>query len=222
MPGFFGGPPFRDRREAGRRLAERLSGYRNEAPVVFALPRGGVPVAFEVARRLDAELDVILARKLGAPGQPELGIGAVAQGGKRVLNRRLTDHLSVSDEYIERVTRRELENISAAERRFGAKGIRSLRGRTAVVVDDGLATGVTARAAILAARDMEPKRLVLATPVCAARTYESLRREVDDFACLEVPEDLDAIGFWYRDFEQVSDEEVAELLRASRRDPHGE
>lgn len=218
MSGFFGvGPPFRDRRDAGRRLAEKLAGYREESPVVFALPRGGVPVAFEVAVALDAPLDVVLARKLGAPGQPELGIGAVAQGGKRVMNARLVARLGIPEEYIERITRREMEKIESAGRRFMAgRSGGDLRGKTAILTDDGLATGVTARAAILAARDMGPRKVVLAAPVCAPQTSRVLRREVDALVCLESPEDLGAIGFWYRDFEQVSDEEVVELLETGR------
>ncbi len=212
-----GGPPFRDRRDAGRKLAKQLAAaYRGESPVVFALPRGGVPVAFEVAAALDAPLGVIIARKLGAPGQPELGIGAVAQGGKRVLNARIVDHLGIPQEYIERITRREMERIAASERRFSAGRV-DPRGKTAILVDDGLATGVTARAAILAAREMEPRRVVLAAPVCAPQTARTLRREVDALVCLQSPEELGAIGFWYRDFGQVSDEEVVELLEAARR-----
>lgn len=218
MRGFFGGgPPFHDRRDAGRRLAKKLSAYRDESPTVFGLPRGGVPVAFEVAEALDAPLDVIIARKLGVPDQPELGFGAVAQGGKRVLNERIVAHLGIPEEYIERVTRREMERITASERRFTAGRKTNLRGKIAILVDDGLATGVTARAAILAVKDMGPRKVVLAAPVCAPQTSRALRREVDDLVCLESPGDLGAIGFWYRSFEQTSDEEVIELLDASRR-----
>lgn len=217
MSGFFGGgPPFRDRRDAGKRLAEKLLAYRDESAVVFALPRGGVPVAFEVAAALGCPLDVIIARKLGAPDQPELGIGAVAQGGKRVLNARITAHLAITEEYIERATRREMERIEAAERRFKAGGTHPCA-KTAILVDDGLATGATARAAILAAKDMGPRKIVLAAPICAPQTSRTLRREVDSLVCLESPEDLGAIGFWYRDFAQVSDEEVVHFLEASRR-----
>lgn len=220
MAGFFGtGPPFEDRREAGRKLAERLVGYRDEDSVVLGLPRGGVPVAYEVALALDAPLDVLLARKLGAPDQPELGIGAVAEGGKRVLNVRAVERLGISEEYIEWVTRRETENVARAARRFaGGRSEPDLRDKTAILVDDGLATGVTARAAVLAARDAGPRKVVLAAPVCAPQTARWLRREVDDLVCLEYPEDLGAIGFWYRNFEQVLDEEVVELLAAARRE----
>jgi len=218
MPGFFGGPPFRNRRDAGRKLAEKLLAYRGESPVVFGLPRGGVPVAYEVAEALAAPLGVIIARKLGAPDQPELGIGAVAQGGKRVLNTRLSAHIGIPEEYIERITRREMAEISASETRFAAGGgTVDARGKTAILVDDGLATGVTARAAILAAKAMGPGKTILAAPVCAPQTSRLLRREVDKLVCLESPEELGAIGFWYRNFEQVSDEEVIALLEAARR-----
>ena len=205
--------PFRNRKDAGRRLAERLAGYRDESLMVLALPRGGVPVGYEISHALDAPLDVFLARKLGAPGQPEFGIGAVAQGGVRVLNEHAVRTLGIPDDYIERVAERETAEI---ERRL--KLLRDdrpepeVRGRTAILVDDGLATGVTARAAIEALRQRSPQRLLLAVPVCAAQTAETIRSEVDELVCLEAPSDLMAIGLWYRDFEQVSDEEVIKLL----------
>lgn len=219
---FGGGPPFRDRKDAGEKLAVRLvesleAGW-DEAPVVFALPRGGVPVAYHVAVSLDAALDVILARKLGAPDQPELGIGAVAQGGKRILNSRVVEHLGVSDEYIERAARREMKKIESSARRFReGRDEAEVRGKTAILVDDGLATGVTALAAILAVEDLGPKKVILAAPVCALQTSRTLSREVDELVCLEYPAELGAIGFWYEDFEQVSDEKVVEFLEASRR-----
>ncbi|HET7478030.1 MAG TPA: phosphoribosyltransferase [Rubrobacteraceae bacterium] len=211
--------PFRDRADAGRRLAGRLENYRDEEPLVLALPRGGVPVGFEVARALGAPLDVFVSRKLGAPGQPELGIGAVAQGGTRVLNERLVRRLGIPDEYLEYITRREQAEV---ERRLRAlRGDRpepEVRGRTAILVDDGLATGVTAMAAIEALKTRNPRRIVLAVPVCAAPTAEMMRPEVDDLVSLRIPEDLYAIGFWYEDFEQVPDETVIELLKRARRE----
>jgi putative phosphoribosyl transferase len=209
--------PFRDREDAGRRLAEQLAAYRDESLIVLALPRGGVPVGYEISRALDAPLDVFLARKLGAPGQPEFGIGAVAQGGVRVLNEHAVRTLGIPDDYIERVAERETAEI---ERRLkllrGDRPEPGVRGRTAILVDDGLATGVTARAAIEALRQRSPQRILLAVPVCAAQTTETLRSEVDELVCLKVPSDLVAIGLWYRDFEQVSDEEVIELLENAR------
>lgn len=217
--------PFRNRAEAGRRLAERLYAYREEDPIVLALPRGGVPVAYEISRSLDAPLDVFIARKLGAPDQPELGIGAVAQGGARVLNERIVERLGISDDYLDFVTRREQAEV---ERRLvllrGDLPEPEVRDRTVILVDDGLATGVTARAAIVALRERRPRRLILAVPVCAAQTAEVVRPEVDDLVALQTPSDLYAIGLWYEDFEQVSDDEVIRLLgkaRRERRDPAG-
>jgi putative phosphoribosyl transferase len=213
----FGGAPFRDREDAGRRLAERLARYQGENPMIFALPRGGVPVGYEVARALKAPLEVFIARKLGAPNQPELGIGAVAQDGSRVLNESIVEKIGVSKEYIERVA---AEETKEAERRFklfrGERPEPEVRERTAILVDDGIATGVTTRAAIEALRRRDPRRLVLAVPVCAAHTAELLRQEVDELMCLEAPSDLMAIGLWYRHFEQTSDEEVIELLKRAQ------
>ena len=209
---------FEDRGDAGRQLAERLAPYAEERPVVFALPRGGVPVGTEVSRSLGAPLEVIVSRKLGAPGQPEFGIGAVAPGGVRVLNERAVRALGIEEEYLEMISTREL---AEAERRLklfrGDRPYPDLEGRTAILVDDGLATGVTARAALLALRRMNPRRLVLAVPVCAVQTAELLRPETDDLICLLAPANLEAVGLWYRNFEQTSDEEVVRLLEEARR-----
>ncbi|HEV2727950.1 MAG TPA: phosphoribosyltransferase family protein, partial [Solirubrobacterales bacterium] len=214
-----GEPPFEDREDARRRLAERLARYRDEHPVVFALPRGGVPVGYEISRSLGAPLDVFVARKLGAPGQPEFGIGAVAPGGVRVLNGNVVERLGIPADYLEMVTRRETAEVERRLRHFrGDRPEPEVRGRTVILVDDGLATGVTARAAVEALRRLGPRRLVLAAPVCAAQTVELLGPEVDELVCLEAPPDLGAIGFWYRDFAQTSDEEVIELLERARRD----
>ena len=213
------GTPFRDREDAGRRLAERLSRYRDECPVVFALPRGGVPVGYEISRALGVPLEVLVARKLGAPGQPEFGIGAVAPGGVRILNEEVVRRLGIPDAYVERITERETAEVERRLRHFrGGRPEPEVRRRIAILVDDGLATGVTARAAIKALRHLEPRRLVLAAPVCAAQTAELLDPEVDELVCLEAPPDLGAIGFWYRDFSQTTDEEVIELLESARRE----
>jgi putative phosphoribosyl transferase len=208
---------FEDRVDAGRQLAERLAPYAEERPVVFALPRGGVPVGAEVSRSLGAPLEVIVSRKLGAPGQPEFGIGAVAPSGVRVLNERAVRALGIEEDYLEMISAREL---AEAERRLklfrGDRPYPDLERRTAILVDDGLATGVTARAALLALRRMNPRRLVLAVPVCALQTAELLRPEADDLICLLAPANLEAVGLWYRNFEQTSDEEVVRLLEEVR------
>jgi putative phosphoribosyl transferase len=218
----FGLPPFEDRRDAGRRLAGKLSRFRDERPVIFALPRGGVPVGYEISRALTAPLDVFVSRKLGAPGQPEFGIGAVAAGGVRVLNEDVAKRLGITDEYVERITARETAEVERGLRYFrGDRPEPEVGGRTAILVDDGLATGVTARAAVEALRLRGPKRLVLAAPVCAAQTAELLRPGVDELVCLESPTDLGAIGFWYRNFQQTTDEEVVELLERARSERGG-
>ncbi len=209
---------FEDRGDAGRQLAERLAPYAEERPIVFALPRGGVPVGTEVSRSLGAPLEVIVSRKLGAPGQPEFGIGAVAPGGVRVLNERAVRALGIEEDYLEMVSTRELAEAERRLRLFRGEGrpYPDLEGRTAILVDDGLATGVTARASLLALRRMNPQRLVLAVPVCAVQTAELLRPETDELICLLAPADLEAVGLWYRNFEQTSDEEVVRLLEQAR------
>jgi putative phosphoribosyl transferase len=219
---FHGAPPFRDREDAGRRLADRLSRFRDERPVVFALPRGGVPVGYEISRSLGVPLEVFVARKLGAPGQPEFGIGAVGAGGVRVLNEDVVRRLGIPEDYVERITEQETAEVGRRMHLFRGERVEpEVRGRTVILVDDGLATGVTARAAVKALRRLEPRRLVLAAPVCAAQTAELLGPEVDELVCLEAPADLGAIGFWYRDFSQTSDEEVIQLLESARRQEPG-
>ena len=213
----FSSPPFEDRRDAGRRLAEKLSRFGDERPVVFALPRGGVPVGYEISHSLRAPLDVFVSRKLGAPGQPEFGIGAVAAGGVRVLNRDVVRRLGIPEDYVEQITAQETAEVGRRLRYFrGERPEPEAAGRTAILVDDGLATGVTARAAVQALRLRGPRRLVLAAPVCAAQTAKLFETQVDELVCLESPTDLGAIGFWYRNFEQTSDEEVVELLDRAR------
>jgi len=219
----FGFPPFEDRRDAGRRLAGKLSRFVGEQPVVFALPRGGVPVGYEISRSLEAPLDVFVSRKLGAPDQPEFGIGAVAAGGVRVLNQDVVRRLGIPDDYVEQITAQELAEVRRRLRYFrGERPETEVGGRTAILVDDGLATGVTARAAVQALRLRKPGRLVLAAPVCAAQTAALFRRAVDELVCLESPSDLGAIGFWYKNFEQTSDEEVVELLERARSEQSAE
>ena len=210
---------FEDRGDAGRRLAERLAPYADERPIVFALPRGGVPVGAEVARSLGTPLEIIVSRKLGAPGQPEFGIGAVAPGGVRVLNERAVRVLDIGEDYLNMISARESAEVERRLRLFRGEGrpYPDLEERTAILVDDGLATGVTAHAALLALRTLAPRRLVLAVPVCAPQTATLLRPETDDLICLLAPPDLEAIGLWYKDFDQVPDGEVVRLLEEARR-----
>ncbi|MGB3633078.1 MAG: phosphoribosyltransferase family protein [Rubrobacteraceae bacterium] len=204
---------FQNREEAGQRLAEQLLRYKDEAPVVLALPRGGVPVGAEVSQVLDAPLDVIIARKLGAPGQPELAIGAVAPGGVRLINERLVRWMGIPEDWIERAAEEELAEVERRMWRFRrGRPAPEIKGRTAILVDDGIATGMTARAAVRAVRAEEPRQVILAVPVCAKETAEKLSQEVDQLVCLEMPYDLWAIGLWYQDFHQIPDEEVISLL----------
>jgi putative phosphoribosyl transferase len=213
---------FQDRIDAGVRLAAALERYRSARPLVLGLPRGGVPVAYEVARALGAPLDVWIVRKIGAPGQPELGMGAVAEGGAVFRDRKIIEALGASDLDVARLIAQETAEV---ERRVSLfRGLRpppQVRGRTVIVVDDGVATGGTTRAALLALRGLEPRRLVLAVPVGARQTVDALRREVDDLVCLYAPEDLGAIGAFYLDFRPTTDEEVLELLRRARDEGSG-
>lgn len=208
---------FRDRIDAGRQLAERLTAYRNgNNVVVLALPRGGVPVGFEVARELNAPLDVFLVRKLGVPFQPELAMGAIASGGVRILSEDLIAELQIPRQLVDEVASRELLEL---ERRNGLyRGDRAslpLKGRTVIVVDDGLATGSTMEAAIVALRLHDPERIVVAVPVGAAETCERLARLADQVVCAETPRPFNAVGLWYSRFDQTTDEEVIDLLRRS-------
>ena len=209
---------FRDRAEAGRRLAERLRHYAGRPDVVvLALPRGGVPVASEVARELGAPLDVFLVRKLGFPGQEELAMGAIASGGSRVLNRSLLRRLHVPEETVNAVAAREFCEIERRERAYrGTRPPRPVRGRTVILVDDGLATGATMHAAAAALRGQDPARIVVAVPVAATSSCEEFGDVVDEVVCAESPETFVEVGQWYDDFSQTTDEEVHRLLELSR------
>lgn len=208
---------FSNRSQAGRRLAERLKDYAHRKDVtVLGIPRGGVPVAFEIAKGLGAALDVFVARKLGVPGQEELAFGAIASGGVRVLDPEIIGTLGISDVTIEEVTAREQRELERRERLYrGARTPLDIEGRTVILVDDGIATGSSLRAAISALRHLKPARLVVAAPVAPLATYERLRREVDDLVCVDLPRSFRAIGEFYEDFSQVTDREVADLLRRS-------
>jgi len=207
-----------DRRDAGRQLASLLAGYKGDDPIVLALPRGGVVTAFEIARVLRAPLDVLVARKLGALEHPEFGVGAIAPGGVRIVDRRSVRLAGMTEADLETVVDRERVELMRRERRYRA-GRRPLdvRGRTVILVDDGIATGVTARAAIASLRKLGARRVVLAVGVCAATSAVELRREVDDLVCVLEPGDMSAVGFYFDEFEPVSDDEVVRLLEAARR-----
>ena len=205
---------FRDRRDAGRLLAEKLAAYANRPDaLVLALPRGGVPVAYEVARALGAPLDVFVVRKLGVPGYEELAMGAVATGGVRVLNDQLVERLGIPEQMIDAVAARELQELARRERRYrGGRPPPDVRGRTVILVDDGLATGATMHAAIEALRQQKPTRIVVAVPTASPETCEEMKTKADDVICAITPEPFQAVGRWYQDFSQTTDEEVEALL----------
>jgi predicted phosphoribosyltransferase len=205
---------FADRRDAGRLLAGALERYRDrDDVVVLGLPRGGVPVAAEVAAALDAPLDVFLVRKLGVPGHEELAMGAIASGGVRVVNADVVRSVGIRPDQLDAVTARELERLVAQERDYrGDAAPVDVRGRTAILVDDGLATGATMRAAIGALRGLGAAAIVVAVPTAPRETCEALSREVEDVVCATTPEPFTAVGIWYRDFRPVSDEQVRALL----------
>ncbi|HWB42739.1 MAG TPA: phosphoribosyltransferase family protein [Gemmatimonadales bacterium] len=208
---------YADRTEAGGALGRALVRYRGTRPLVLGIPRGGVPVAAEVARQLDGELDVLVARKLGAPRHEELAIGAVTADGGRFLNEDVLRELGVTDEYLRRVTEEQMGEARSREQRFRGTGTPiPIEGRTVILVDDGLATGATMRAAARAVRTRRPGRLVVAVPVGAAETCAVLAEEADEVVCPSKPSPFIAIGLHYEDFTQVPDSQVVELLRRAR------
>jgi putative phosphoribosyl transferase len=206
---------FHDRHEAGIILAEQLSDYKGrENLVVLALPRGGVPVGFEVAKELGAPLDVFIVRKLGVPGQEEFAFGAIASGGVRVLNEDLVRALRMPEEMIERVAAREQAEVERRERMYrGNRPQPDIKGRSVIIVDDGLATGATMRAAVKALKSMEPKEIVVAVPVASRQACDEFKEQADVWAvCSVTPEPFYGVGIWYYDFSQTTDEEVNSLL----------
>lgn len=212
------GSRFRDRREAGKVLARALTAYAGRDDViVLALPRGGVPVAYEVATALHAPLDIFTVRKLGVPGQPELAMGAVASGGVALIDPRLIQSLRIADEDIAATVERETAELHRREETYRAgRPMLELRGKTLLLIDDGVATGASMRAAIESLRTQQPKRIVVGVPVGAPDTCEHLRRAADDVVCVLLPSDLVAVGAHYEDFQQTTDEEVRELLASAQ------
>lgn len=205
---------FRDRTQAGQMLARKLSAYANRQDViVVALPRGGVPVAFEVAKALNVPLDVCIVRKLGVPHHKELAMGAIAAGGVRVLNYDVVSWLGISSKTIDEVAAKELRELQRRDRVYrGECPPLDVRNRTVILIDDGIATGSTMRAAIAILRQQQPQRIIVAVPVAPLETYRELQAEVDEVVCLLTPEPMNAIGLWYENFSQTTDEEVRELL----------
>jgi predicted phosphoribosyltransferase len=217
--------PFQNRQDAGQRLASALEGYKQEQPVVLALPRGGVPVAAEIAAALGAPLDLILVRKIGVPIQPELAMGAVVDGPAPIVvrNEDVISMCAIKEAEFKRACVKELREIRRRRKLYltGREPI-DIQGRVVIVVDDGIATGATTRAALRAARSRQPKKLVLAVGVGSTDTLEALRSEADDIVCLEPYETLGAIGFYYADFRQITDEEVLALLTRATREARAE
>ena len=205
---------FRNRADAGRQLAANLVHYAGRPGlIVLALPRGGVPVAFEVARQLDAPLDVFVVRKLGVPGHEELAMGAIATGGARVLNEEVVARLAISPETVDAAVRQEGAEVARREHLYrGERPPPQLGGRIVVLVDDGLATGATMRAAVAAVRQQRPERIIVAVPAAAPETCAMLRTEVDELICVLTPDPFVAVGFWYENFAQIGDDAVRELL----------
>ncbi|RTZ78728.1 MAG: phosphoribosyltransferase [Gammaproteobacteria bacterium] len=209
------GSAFADRRDAGRQLAKALAHHAGEKGLlVLALPRGGVPVGYEVAKALGADLDILLVRKLGTPGQPELAMGAIASGGIEVINPRIVQALGISERQIQEVAREEYAELQRREAAYrGDRPFPEIAGRTVILVDDGLATGASMKAAIQALKTLEPGKIVVAVPVAPPDTLSSLESEVDEVVALMAPPAFAAVGQWYIDFGQTSDSEVRELLQ---------
>lgn len=214
---------FRNRSDAGRALAGMLTRYAGRSDVlVLALPRGGVPVGVEIARRLGAPLDVFVVRKLGVPGHEELAMGALASGGVRVLNAEVIRHAGVPREAIERITAQEQRELERRELLYrGARPPPAVKDKTVILTDDGLATGSTMQAAVAALRERGPAQIVAAVPAAARATCDEFRLIVDEIVCVETPEPFYAVGVWYEDFSQTTDDEVRSLLEQSRQDAGG-
>ena len=207
---------FKDRTDAGCKLAEKLVEYRDQNPIVLALPRGGVPIGYEISKRLNAPLDVLVVRKLGAPLHPEFGIGAIAPGVK-ILDKEVIENLGISEDDIARIEKKEREELNRRIKEYrGSATVLDIKNKTVILVDDGLATGVTAKAAIKAILNQHPQKLIVAMPVCASDAIEGIRSLVrplkDKVIYLSTPHDFSSVGIWYETFDQVSDLEVINLL----------
>jgi putative phosphoribosyl transferase len=214
--------PYRDRRHAGTELAHRLRHLKGDDVVVLALPRGGVPVGFEVARALDAPLDVFVVRKLGLPGHPEFAMGAIASGSVRVLNDEVVRLYRIPQQAVDAIAREEQAELERREQAYrGGRSPLDVRRRTVVLTDDGLATGSTMKAAVQAVRALGPARIIVAVPVGSPDTCREFAAIADDIVCARAPEHFSAVGQWYDDFRQTTDEEVRELLHAASAEPAG-
>jgi len=208
---------FRDRVEAGTKLAKELQAYKRENPVVLAIPRGGVVVGYEVARELGAPLDIVIPRKIPSPHNPELGVGAVAQDGTVIINQQIKEYLNVSDEYIQEEAERQIREIERRMRTYrGDREPFPVKDRVVILVDDGIATGVTMRAAIRSLRKQTPRKIVVAVPVAPPRTIKKIEEEADEVVCLLAYEPFEAVGQFYMDFRQTTDSEVINLLQKSK------
>jgi predicted phosphoribosyltransferase len=215
---------FPDRRDAGRQLAGKLAKYAGHPDaIVLALPRGGVPVAYEVAQAIQAPLDVLIVRKLGLPDEEELALGAIASGGIRILNQDIIDALAVSQAVIDRVVEREKAELERRERQYrGERPVLEVRDRTVILVDDGLATGASMLAAVRATRILHPAQVVVAVPVASYQAIFILRQEANEVYCVRIPDEFEGVGRWYEDFSQTTDEEVRRLLENASRMPPAE
>ncbi len=207
---------FENRQKAGRRLAKKLSQFRNENLLILALPRGGVPIGAEVAKFMHAPLDVIVARKLGAPHNPEFGIGAISEEDTQVLDEHSIKALGISSEGLKELIRKEKEELSRRVNLYRHNKSPPIKNKTIILVDDGLATGVTARAAIEAIKKQKPGQIIFAAPVCAFDTARQLKHLVDNVVCIKTPSDFESVGLWYKEFKQLTDEKVIELLKQSK------
>jgi predicted phosphoribosyltransferase len=212
---------FQNRAQAGRFLADKLEAYAGrDDVVVLGLPRGGIPVAFEVARQLRAPLAPFLVRKLGVPHHEELAMGAIASGGVCILNDRLIEHLNIAQRKIDEVIDRETRDLARREELYRVAPMPELRGRIIIIIDDGLATGASMRAAVTAAREQDPARIIVAAPVAARETCREFEEEADEVVCAQMPDEFEGVGQWYEDFSQTTDDEVRELLaRGMARSP---